>query len=102
MKHPSLPVKRRSVKKGALSTLFVNVVRKRHRASTSSAPAMPEMEGDVPNVGVARALVVILAIHVVAIAGIFIHSRYFEPKTDSSTAGSKLSVVPGRTGDNKN
>jgi LysM repeat protein len=60
------------------------------------------MEGDVPNVGVARALVVILAIHVVAIAGIFIHSRYFEPKTDSSTAGSKLSVVPGRTGDNKN
>lgn len=79
MKPSSLPVKRRSVKKGALRTFFVNVARKRHRAATAAAP-MPDIEGDVPNVGVARALVVILAIHIVAIAGIFVHSRFFEEK----------------------
>jgi LysM repeat protein len=92
MKHPSLPVKRRSVKKGALRTLFVNVARsKRHRAAI--APAMPDAEGDVPNVGVARALGVILAIHVVAFAGILIHSRYFETKTDTAASGAKPAVA---------
>ncbi len=89
MKHPSLPVKRRSVKKGALRTFFVNVARKRHRAATAAAP-MPDIEGDVPNVGVARALVVILAIHVVAIAGIFIHSRFFEESETAVVEGPKL------------
>ena len=71
MKLSSLTVKRRPVTKGAFRTYFANVVRsKRHRASTAAAP-VPEVEGDVPNLGIARALVVILVIHVVAIAGIF-------------------------------
>ena len=78
MKLSSLSVKRRPVKKGAFRTLFANVARKKHRAATAVAAPMPEMEGDVPNLGIARALVVILIIHVVAIAGIFAHSHFFE------------------------
>ena len=79
MKLPSLTVKRRPVKKGAFRTYFANIVRsKKHRASTATMPAVPEVDGDVPNLGIARALVVILIIHVVAIAGIFAHSHWFE------------------------
>src|SRR5690606_26247421 len=80
--------KRRTAKKGAFRTLFANVARKRHRAAT--AAAVPDIEGDVPSVGVARALVVILAIHVVAIAGIFIHSRFFEKPEETVAEKPKL------------
>ena len=79
MRPQRLTVKRRSAKKGGLTTLFANVARKRkkrHRAATTADPA--DFEGDVPNLGIARALIVILAIHVVAIAGIFFHSHWLE------------------------
>lgn len=89
MKLSSLSVKRRPVKKGAFRTLFANVARKKHRAATAAAPPMPEVEGDVPNLGIARALVVILIIHVVAIAGIFAHSHLFE-KDAATAAGPEL------------
>ncbi len=89
MKLSSLSVKRRPVKKGAFRTLFANVARKKHRAATAAAPPMPEVEGDVPNLGIARALVVILIIHVVAIAGIFAHSHLFE-KDVATAAGPEL------------
>lgn len=73
-----MTVKRRSVKKGKLHTLFANVSRKnkRHRAATA-AVAPEDLEGDVPNLGIGKALLVILAIHVVAIGGIFYHSSRF-------------------------
>ncbi|BCX47083.1 peptidoglycan-binding protein lysM [Haloferula helveola] len=72
-----MTVKRRPARKGGFRTLFANVAKnkKRHRAATAT-PA--EIEGDVPNLGIARALVVILIIHVVAIAGIFVHSRWLD------------------------
>ncbi len=78
MRNQRLTVKRRPARKGGLTTLFVNVARKkkRHRAATTASAA--DFEGDVPNLGVARALIVILAIHVVAIAGIFFHSHWLE------------------------
>lgn len=82
MKHPRLPVKRRPVKKRPMRTLMANVSRKRQRAATAAA----EFEGDVPNLGVARALMVILLIHVVAVAGIFVHSQWFEDKVEASAA----------------
>lgn len=92
MKTQSLSVKRRPSRKGAVRTLMANVARnrKRHRASTSADPR--DFEGDVPNVGVARALVVILSIHVVAIAGIFIHSRWIDVggKAESATEAAVL------------
>ncbi|MGB6222233.1 MAG: LysM peptidoglycan-binding domain-containing protein [Haloferula sp.] len=80
-----MPVKRRSVKKGVVRKLFANVARKkkRQRAATAASPA--ELEGDVPNLGVARALVVILMIHVVAIAGIFFHSHWIDGEKSEAT-----------------
>jgi LysM repeat protein len=72
MKNQRMSVKRSPVKKRVVRTLFANVVRKkRHRAATA-APA--DFDGDVPGLGIVRALVVILLIHVVAIGGIFFHS----------------------------
>ena len=72
-----MTVKRRPVRKGAMRTLFANVARKKKRQRAATAAPPVEIEGDVPNLGVARALVVLLIIHVVAIAGIFAHSRWF-------------------------
>lgn len=95
MKLSSLSVKRRPVKKGAFRTLFANVARKKHRAATAAAP-MPEMEGDVPNLGIARALVVILVIHVVAIAGIFAHSHFFEGDAAKAAVAEKELLEPVR------
>ena len=88
MKLSSLSVKRRPVKKGALRTLFANIPRKKVRAATAAAP-MPEADGDVPNLGIARALVVILIIHVVAIAGIFAHSHWFEGPEQKAAIAAK-------------
>lgn len=100
MKNQRLTVKRRPArKKSGLTTLFANVMRKnkRHRAATAD-PA--SLEGDVPNLGVARALIVILAIHVVAIAGIFFHSHWLEndevittSKPETRAAGT-LAITP--------
>jgi LysM repeat protein len=97
MKLPSLTVKRRPVKKGAFRTYFANIVRskKQHRASTAAMPAMPEVDGDVPNLGIARALVVILIIHVVAIAGIFAHSHWFEePRREAEAKAAMAGLEP--------
>ncbi len=96
MKFPSLSVKRRPVKKGAFRTYFANIVRsKKHRASTAAVPAVPEVDGDVPNLGIARALVVILIIHVVAIAGIFAHSHWVEtPSRDEAAKASLVGLEP--------
>ena len=95
MKLSSLTVKRRPVRKGAFRTYFANVIRsKKHRASTAAAP-VPEMDGDVPNLGIARALVVILVIHVVAIAGIFAHSHWFEEPQETAMAA-KEEIKPAK------
>ena len=97
MKLPSLTVKRRPVKKGAFRTYFANIVRskKQHRASTAAMPAVPEVDGDVPNLGIARALVVILIIHVVAIAGIFAHSHLFEePRREAEAKAAMAGLEP--------
>ena len=75
MKFSDLSVKRRPAKKPVFRKLFANVRRKQQNVAV--AAPMPE-DGDVPNIGIARALVVILIIHVVAIAGIFAHSKWFE------------------------
>lgn len=96
MKLSSLSVQRRPVKKSAFRTLFANVARKKHRAATAAAP-VPELDGDVPNLGIARALVVILVIHVVAIAGIFAHSHWFEgDAAEAAAAAPKELLEPAR------
>jgi LysM repeat protein len=91
-----MTVKRRKASKGGLRTLFANVARKKskrsHRAATTAMPA--DFESDVPNVGIGRALLVILAIHVVAIGGIFFHSYRLDRADESpAVAETKARIV---------
>jgi LysM repeat protein len=90
MKFSDLSVKRRPAKKPVFRKLFANVRRKQQNVAV--AAPMPEADGDVPNLGIARALVVILIIHVVAIAGIFAHSKWFEK--DTAVAKDAMPIVP--------
>jgi LysM repeat protein len=88
MKNQRLTVRRRPARSGGLTTLFANVARrkkKRHRAATTASSS--DFDGDVPNLGIAKALVAILIIHVIAIGGIFFHSRWLENE-ESPAAGS--------------
>lgn len=43
-----------------------------------------ERSDQIPNLGIARALVVILLIHVVAILGIFVHSHYEQRREEKA------------------
>ena len=56
------------------------------RAATAVADAHTDFESDVPNVGIGRALIVILVIHVVAIAVIYLHSTFIGNQPDESVA----------------
>jgi len=51
--------------------------KRRLRATTAMANPHVDLESDVPNVGVGRALIVILALHVIAIGAIYAHSKFF-------------------------
>lgn len=56
------------------------------RAATAVADAHADFESDVPNVGIGRALIVILVIHVVAIAVIYLHSTFIGNQPDETVA----------------
>ena len=47
-----------------------------------------DLESDVPNVGIGRALIVILVLHVIAIAAIYAHSTFFGASASEATADS--------------
>ncbi len=82
--------------------------KRKQRATTASAG---EEYSEVPGVGVARALVVILLLHVAAIAGIYIHNKWSEgadieakvPALEKSTPPTRLAELKPHTvtsGDN--
>jgi len=74
MRRESLQPKRRPTK-GAILVLHSKTRRrKRHRVSAGTAEDT-DLGSEVPNLGVARALFVILILHVAAIAAIFIHNK---------------------------
>lgn len=84
---PKLPTRRIATKRNVFRRLHANLFTK--RASTTADPAA--IEGDVPNMGVGRALMVILLLHVVAVIGYYIHKTHFESsgsETISSINGS--------------
>lgn len=47
-----------------------------------------DLESDVPNVGIGRALIVILVLHVVAILAIYLHSTFFGTESETAASGS--------------
>ena len=58
--------------------------RKKQRVAASA-----DLASEVPNLGVARALLVILVLHVAAIAAIFIHNRVTDDDVVATDSGSK-------------
>ncbi len=57
--------------------LYAKTGRKRKvHAATATAEPGAELDTDVPNIGIGRALLVILVLHILAIAAIYIHSTF--------------------------
>lgn len=67
---------KRRLKKGRFRLLHAKLGGRKQRVATA-APTPADLEVDEPNLSVARALIVILLIHVVAVAGIFFHNHFF-------------------------
>ncbi len=78
--------------------LYAKTGRKRRlNAATAIADPQMDLESDVENVGIGKALFVILVLHVLAIAAIYTHSKFFsdDSSPDSTTAkASAAAVVP--------
>lgn len=85
MKTTRLQTKRMSPRGTLFRRLQASTAR-RHRVTAGATAEGIDLEGDVPNVGVARALLVILALHLLAIAGIFVHNRYFDGEQAANAA----------------
>ena len=74
--------------------LYAKTGRKRRLNAATAATVDPhvELESDVPNVGIGRALLVILILHVIVIAAIYLHSKW------SDGAGNQQASAPnGKT-----
>lgn len=77
---------KRMAPRGSLFRRLQASTSRRHRVAASGTAEGVELQGDVPNVGVARALLIILVLHLVAIAGIFVHNRYFDGEQAANAA----------------
>jgi len=74
---PTLQIKRQPASGfRALRAVTSKTKSKKSRAQRAATTADPEDIGEVPGVGVARALVVILLLHIAAIGGIFVHNKW--------------------------
>ena len=87
MNKPS-QIKRNKPASSHYRVLYAKTGRKRrlHAATTATADQHAGMGTDVPSIGVGRALFVILILHVLAVAAIFIHSSDFFTDSNETTA----------------
>lgn len=102
--YSSLQKKRKAPKPSGFRMIHAatgNRKKKKQRAATATAE---HLDGEVPGVGVARALVVIALLHVVAIGGIWLHNDWSKenaPKGKSTVSSPKavakdtVLLVPG-------
>lgn len=91
MKDRILQKKRRAAANGGLMILHSKTgARRKQRVAAGSASAA-DLGSEVPNLGVARALFVILILHVAAIAAIFVHNKV----TDEDPVVMKSAVQDG-------
>jgi len=66
---------RRKAPKSTFTMLYAATRSTKRRKQRAATTASSEDAGEVPGVGIARALVVILLIHIAAIAGIYLHNK---------------------------
>ena len=76
--------------------LYAKTGRKRRlNAATATADPHVDLESDVANVGIGKALLVILVLHVVAIAAIYTHSKFFSDEpSDEKVTDNAAAVAP--------
>ena len=94
---PTLQTKRKTPKPTSVSILNAvtgNRKKKKQRAATATAE---DIGGEVPGVGVARALVVIALLHIVAIGGIWLHNNWSEENALKAPLTEPSQPVPKET-----
>ncbi|BDS08424.1 hypothetical protein NT6N_34640 [Oceaniferula spumae] len=75
--------------------LYAKTGRKRRlHAATATADPHVELESDVANVGIGKALVVILILHVLAIAAIYTHSKFFSDEAVATNKDKAAALLP--------
>ena len=91
-----IQIKRNKPANSHYRVLYAKTGRKRrlHAATAATADQHAGMGTDVPNISVGRALFVILILHVLAVAAIYIHSAFFGES-------SKVSANQGQQGANE-
>ncbi|MEP2776024.1 MAG: LysM peptidoglycan-binding domain-containing protein [Luteolibacter sp.] len=78
MKYDRIPTRRKPVRKTFYARLFNKAATKKQRASAATANADDMEEGGI---NISRSLTIIFAIHIIAIAMIFIHKQYLSDRT---------------------
>lgn len=89
----TLQTKRNKATSSAFRTLRAKTGRQRKVKAATTADAQTDLESDIPNVGIGRALLVILLLHVVAIAAIYTHFTLFDGQDEVSSAQSNSKVA---------
>jgi len=97
-----LQSKRKSPPGSFFRKLRANTAR-RQRVPVPSAPAAaatasPDLGGHVPHVGVGWALLVLLAVHLVVVAAIFVHSHCFDSQPTSAVPNGPSPDLSSRDG----
>lgn len=75
--HRKLTTKRRATKASVWKTLHASVKEKKQRAAAIASSEGMEFQSDVPNLSISRALIVLLALHILAIGGMYAHNKWF-------------------------
>ncbi len=92
----TIQTKRKKPSGSNYRVLYAKTGRKRkiHAATATMDPGV-ELDTDVPNIGIGRALLVILVLHIFAIAAIYIHSTFFG--NEGGTTADKGQQQPAKT-----
>ncbi|MGB2402051.1 MAG: LysM peptidoglycan-binding domain-containing protein [Akkermansiaceae bacterium] len=90
-----IQIKRNKPANSHYRVLYAKTGRKRrlHAATAATADQHSGMGADVPNISVGRALFVILILHVLAVAAIYIHSAFFGDGRDVSANEGQPALV---------
>ena len=90
-----IQIKRNKPTKSNYRVLYAKTGRKRklHAATTAASSRHAGLGADVPSIGVGKALFVILVLHVLAVAAIYIHSVFPKDETPSANKGQASSPV---------
>ena len=82
----TIQTKRTKPKSSGFRALYAKTGSQRKmKAATATMDSHADLESDIPNVGMGRALLVILLLHVVAIAAIYVHMTFFGNKSEPVT-----------------